>query len=126
MVGQIILSILPIIATAMMGYIVWLLKESKIEREKESKKRDANSEGTRLILLYMLERMHTEYTLQEYVTHEQRTQFYDMYEAYHNLGGNGYGTKLWTDIDNLEIRNDKESVSPFARMLKEELQGGKE
>lgn len=116
-------TLLPIVATSLMGYVVWYLqtqkKQSKVRIEEEDKKREANANGTRVMLLYMLERLHTEYKLQGFVSHEQRNRFREIYEAYHNLGGNGYGTALWEDITELEIRNDETIVSPYAKLLKE-------
>ena len=112
------LTILPIVTTALMGYIVWLLQEQQKSKKIEYQKREANSNGTKLILFYMLQRLHTEYMYQGYVTYEQRTQFEEIYDAYHNLGGNSYGTRMWEDIKKLEIRNDVASVSPFIQMLK--------
>ena len=116
-------TLLPIVATSLMGYVIWYLqtqkKQSKVRIEEEDKKREANANGTRVMLLYMLERLHTEYKLQGFVSHEQRNRFREIYEAYHNLGGNGYGTALWEDIKELEIRNDETIVSPYAKLLKE-------
>ena len=116
-------TLLPIVATSLMGYVVWYLqtqkKQSKVRIEEENKKREANANGTRVMLLYMLERLHTEYKLQGFVSHEQRNRFKEIYEAYHNLGGNGYGTALWEDIEELEIKNDERVVSPYAQLLKE-------
>lgn len=116
-------TLLPIVATSLMGYVVWYLQSAKKrEREKAEeieRKREANANGTRVMLLYMLERLHTEYKLQGFVSHEQRDRFKEIYEAYHNLGGNGYGTALWEDIEEIEIRNDETTVSPYARLLKE-------
>ena len=89
----------------------------------ESKKREANAQGTKMILLYMLERLYEEYKLQNYVTHEQRDRFFEIYNAYHNLGGNGYGTALWETVEGLDIRNDVDGVSPFVKMLKEMNKG---
>ena len=116
-------TLLPIIATSLMGYVVWYLqtqkKQTTIRIEEENKRREANANGTKVMLLYMLERLHTEYKLQGFVSHEQRNRFKEIYEAYHNLGGNGYGTALWEDIKDLEIKNDESIVSPYARLLKE-------
>lgn len=71
----------------------------------------------------MLERLHTEFKLQGYVTHEQRDRFFETYDAYHNLGGNGYGTALWEDVQKLEIKNDEPGTSPYAYLLKEVYKG---
>lgn len=113
------ITLLPIVATALMGYVVWLLQEQRKDKKAECAKREANANGTKLILFYMLQRLHTEYMYQKYVTHEQRTQFREIYEAYHELGGNGYGTRMWEDIKKLQIRNDVTSISPFLKMLKD-------
>lgn len=116
-------TVLPIVVTSLMGYVVWTLqngkKQEKARIEEENKKREANAQGTKMILLYMLERLYEEYKLQNYVTHEQRDRFCEIYNAYHNLGGNGYGTALWETIEGLDIRNDVDGVSPFVKMLKE-------
>ena len=120
-------TVLPIVVTSLMGYVVWTLqngtKQEKARIEEESKKREANAQGTKMILLYMLERLYEEYKLQNYVTHEQRDRFFEIYNAYHNLGGNGYGTALWETIEGLDIRNDVDGVSPFVKMLKEMNKG---
>ncbi len=123
--------ILPIIVSALMGYVVWVLQNNKKNEEKrllaekkrleeDDKKRQANIHGTCVILLYMLERLYTEYKMQNFITKEQRDKFYDIYQVYHDLGGNGYGTALCRSIDGLEIRNDVETISPYAKLLKEE------
>lgn len=116
-------TLLPIVATSLMGYVVWYLQNQKKQTtarvEEENKRREASSNGTKVMLLYMLERLHTEYKLQGFVSHEQRNRFREIYEAYHNLGGNGYGTALWEDIEELEIKNDERVVSPYAQLLKE-------
>ena len=47
---------LPIVLTTLMGYIVWLLKKQK-------KDRDANSKGTMLLLRVQLIEYHDKYTI---------------------------------------------------------------
>ena len=51
---QTYLVALPIILTALMGYIVWLLKKQKRDR-------DANSKGTMLLLRVQLIEYHDKY-----------------------------------------------------------------
>ena len=104
--------VLPIITTAAMSWIGVMLN-------KQQKERSANSKGTMLILFYMLERYHFEFTSQGFVTNQQYTTFEELYKAYHDLGGNGYGTHMWEDIKKLTIRNDVQGmVSPFAALYK--------
>ena len=112
---QLISSTWGIVLTAFMGYVVWILKEQRQERKIENNKRNANAQGTRLVLFYMLQRLHTEYRCQGFVTYNQRRTFKEIYDAYHTLGGNGLGTKLWHDVANMEIRNEDIGLSLYAR-----------
>lgn len=102
---------LPIVLTAFMGWIGATLN-------KQQKERSANSRGTMLILRYMLRRYHAEYKHKGYVTQAQYNEFEEMYEAYHELGGNGSVTHMWEEIKRLEIRTDiSEEISPYAALL---------
>lgn len=116
-------TLLPIVATSIMGYVVWHLQNQKKADNKrideEHKKREANANGTRAILLYMLERLYSEYKMQGFVTHEQRQRFKDIYIAYHDLGGNGYGTQLWDFVKELEINNNVAISSPFYKVMED-------
>ena len=71
---------LPIVLTALMGYIVWLLKKQK-------KDRDANSKGTMLLLRVQLIEYHDKYTILGSIPSYAYENFCEMYEAYHELGG---------------------------------------
>lgn len=95
---------LPIILTALMGYIVWLLKNQK-------KDRDANSKGTMLLLRVQLIEYHDRYMAQGYIPSYAYENFMEMYEAYHSLGGNGMVTKMYEEIHALHLKKkgDKES-----------------
>lgn len=78
--------VLPIIVTALMGYVVWLLKNQK-------KDRDANSKGTMLLLRVQLIEYHDKYMRLGSIPSYAYENFYEMYNAYHKLGGNGMITK---------------------------------
>ena len=95
---QTYLIVLPII----LGYIIWLLKEQKQKQindakarderiQEEYKKRNANCDGTKALL-----KIGPSYAYEN---------FCDMYEAYHALGGNGTGTKLYEEIKALHLKN---------------------
>lgn len=88
---------LPIILTALMGYIVWLLKNQK-------KDRDANSKGTMLLLRVQLIEYHTKYMVLQEIPSYAYENFCEMYDAYHALGGNGMITKMKREIDELHLR----------------------
>lgn len=90
---QIVTIALPII----LGYIVWLLKEQK-------KDRDANSKGTMLLLRAKLIEYHKEWTERDYITKHGLENFIEMYDAYHSLGGNGMVTHLKEEVEKLQVK----------------------
>ena len=92
---------LPVVLTAIMGYIVWLLKNQK-------KDRDANSKGTMLLLKVQLIEYHDKYMELGDIPSYAYQNFLEMYEAYHALGGNGMITKMKSEIEELHLKK-KES-----------------
>lgn len=95
---QTYLIALPIILTSILGYVVWLLKEQK-------KDRDANSKGTMLLLRVQLIEYHDKYVALGEIPSYAYDNFVEMYEAYHKLGGNGMVTKMYNEIQSLHLRN---------------------
>ena len=80
----------------LLGYIVWLLKNQK-------KERDANARGTMLLLRVQLIEYHDKYMQQGSIPSYAYQNFVDMYKAYHELGGNGMVTKMRREIDQLHL-----------------------
>lgn len=80
----------------LLGYIVWLLKQQK-------KERDANSRGTMLLLRVQLIEYHDKYTALGHIPSYAYQNFCEMYEAYHDLGGNGMVTKMYEEIHELHL-----------------------
>lgn len=112
---QTYLIALPIILTALMGYIVWLLQEQRkqkkadvIERderiEAEQKQREANSRGTMLLLRVQLIEYHDKYMRLGEIPSYAYENFNEMYDAYHRLGGNGMVTKMKQEIEELHLK----------------------
>ena len=89
--------VLPIIVTALMGYVVWLLKNQK-------KDRDANSKGTMLLLRVQLIEYHDKYMRLGDIPSYAYENFMEMYYAYHALGGNGMITKMMHEIEELHLK----------------------
>lgn len=98
---QTYLVALPIILTALMGYIVWLLKKQKRDR-------DANSKGTMLLLRVQLIEYHDKYMRIGEIPSYAYENFNEMYDAYHKLGGNGMVTKMKQEIEELHIKRKGE------------------
>ena len=86
-----------IVLPILLGYIVWLLKNQK-------KDRDANSKGTMLLLRAKLIEYHKEWMERGYITTHGIQNFLEMYSAYHDLGGNGMVTHLKEEVEKLEVR----------------------
>lgn len=84
-----------------MGYIVWLLKKQKRDR-------DANSKGTMLLLRVQLIEYHDKYMRLGEIPSYAYENFNEMYDAYHKLGGNGMVTKMKQEIEELHIKRKGE------------------
>lgn len=97
---QTYMALLP----SLMGYIVWLL-------QKQKKDRDANSKGTMLLLRVQLIAYHEKYTALDYIPPNEYSNFCDMYQAYHDLGGNGMVTKMHEEIEQLHLKTNKKEVN---------------
>lgn len=94
---DIIISVITVALPIILGYIVHLLKQQK-------KDRDANSKGTMLLLRVQLIEYHSKYmSLGEIPTYAYNN-FEEMYQAYHELGGNSMVTKMHQEIQELHLR----------------------
>ena len=97
---EILLQTYTIALPILLGYIVWLLKQQK-------KDKDANSKGTMLLLRVQLIEYHDRYTALGEIPSYAYQNFIEMYEAYHELGGNGMVTKMKQEIEELHFKNKK-------------------
>ena len=84
---ELLLQTYTIVLPILLGYIVWLLKNQK-------KDRDANSKGTMLLLRVQLIEYHSKYMQIGDIPSYAYENFCEMYEAYHALGGNGMIAKI--------------------------------
>ena len=80
-----------------MGYIVWLLKKQKRDR-------DANSKGTMLLLRVQLIEYHDKYMRLGEIPSYAYENFNEMYDAYHKVGWNGMVTKMKQEIEELHLK----------------------
>lgn len=98
---DLVLQTYTIALPVLLGYIVWLLKNQKRDR-------DANSKGTMLLLRVQLIEYHSKYTQLGNITSYAYQNFCEMYEAYHELGGNGMVTKMKQEIEELHLKQKGE------------------
>lgn len=89
---------LLIILTALVGYVVWLLKEQK-------KDRSAQEEGIMLLLRVNIIEYHDRYIKKGSIPTYAYDNFEDMYRCYHALGGNSMADKMHSEINQLHLRN---------------------
>ena len=98
---EIFIQTYEIVLPILLGYIVWLLKEQK-------KDRDANSRGTMLLLRVQLIEYHDKYMEQGDIPSYAYENFVEMYKAYHSLGWNGMITKMYEEIQELHLKKKGE------------------
>lgn len=95
--GDFLMQTYKIVLPVLLSYIVFLLKQQKRER-------DANARGTMLLLRVQLIEYHDRYTSQGSIPSYAYQNFTDMYDAYHDLGGNGMVTKMKDEIEALHLK----------------------
>ena len=95
--GRFLMETYAMVLPVVLGYIVWLLKRQKRDR-------DANGKGTLLLLRVQLIEYHDRYLALGHIPSYALENFIEMYEAYHELGGNGMVTEMYKEILELEIR----------------------
>jgi hypothetical protein len=110
--NEIITHIVDIALPILLTYVVWLLKEERSDRK-------ANTEGMKEILGYMIDRWYDEFTLQGYVTTDQRNTFERVYKAYAANKGNGARATKWHEIEKMHIDDTKSGVSPYLKFYLE-------
>ena len=98
---DLVLQTYTIALPVLLGYIVWLLKNQKRDR-------DANSKGTMFLLRVQLIEYHSKYTQLGNIPSYAYQNFCEMYEAYHELGGNGTVTKMKQEIEELHLKQKGE------------------
>ncbi|MCB6414563.1 hypothetical protein LI221_05690 [Faecalimonas umbilicata] len=99
--GEIFIQTYTIALPVVLGYIVWLLKNQK-------KDRDVNSKGTMLLLRVQLIEYHDRYMAKGDIPSYAYQNFVEMYQAYHQLGGNGMITKMYEEIQELHLKKKGE------------------
>lgn len=87
-------SIVPMLLTGVGGLCGWLLKS---HRKEEARDR-AMETGLRTLLRAELLEIHAKYVPLGYIPVAVMEEADRVYKAYHSLGGNGTGTKIYEEI----------------------------
>lgn len=72
--------------------------------QKKMNRKSVTDQALMVLLRAELKRDHDEYIKEGSITRDEYSDYSSMYEIYHNMGGNGLGTKLYEDVDKLDIR----------------------
>lgn len=96
MYRDIILGVYSAVLPVLIAYIIKLLKDQK-------KERDANARGTMLLLRVQLIEYHDRYVAAGSIPSYAYQNFTEMYDAYHDLGGNGMVSKMKEEIEDLHL-----------------------
>ena len=100
-ITQLLVAILTVVVTPLMGYIVWLLKEQK-------KDRNAQEKGIMLLLRVQLIEYHDKYMRLGEIPTYAYDNYEDMYKCYHELGGNSMADKMHAEINELRMQQKGE------------------
>lgn len=100
--------VLTSVLSAAVGVLGVLLKQEAKRRAEEAKRQHAMEAGTRIFLRSQLRMMHERYVVDNKpCSIEAKEEAADVYNAYHDLGGNGVGTHLYEEIKEAHISKER-------------------
>ena len=110
--------LLPIVATALIGWVGYLLKDQKKKEDDRDVKQKAQTTAIMLVLRYMLQRYHGEYKLQGKITYSQYKNWQEIYETYRILGGNSIAEEWNEEVEEMEKAEDHDDMSLYELALR--------
>ena len=87
-------AVIPMLLTGIGGACGWLLKSHRREEAKDQ----AMEAGLRTLLRAELLEIHTKYAPLGHIPVDVMEEAERVYRAYHGLGGNGTGTKIYEEL----------------------------
>lgn len=108
---------LPIV----LGYIVWMLQKQSTDRmdaeKKQKRETEKSNKGMMLLLRIQLIEYHDKYMEKGEIPSYAYDNFCEMYDSYHDLGGNGMITKMKDEIDTLHLGTKGDGSNEQKRVL---------
>lgn len=92
--ADLVQTLIPCLLTLVSGACGWLLKSHKREAARDR----AMETGLRTLLRAELLEIHAKYVPLGYIPLEVMEEADRVYQAYHSLGGNGAGTKVYEEL----------------------------
>lgn len=109
MLKEILFETYVIVLPILLGYVIWILKDQK-------KTRDANTEGTKMLLVVQMIEYHEKYMALGRIPSNAYDNFHKMYEAYQRMGdGNIAISKMREEIEDLALGKIKRKNACEAR-----------
>lgn len=97
MMIEIVMTVVSIAMTGLSSYLVYVAQTSY-------KSRKGNDKAMKILMRRELRELHDEHMEKGHITDEALGEFLEIYEIYHELGGNGRGTVWKNDVEKLERR----------------------
>lgn len=110
--------LLPIVATALIGWVGYLLKDQKKKEDDRDVKQKAQTTAIMLVLRYMLQRYHGEYKIQGKITYSQYKNWQEIYETYRILGGNSIAEEWNEEVEEMEKAEAHDDMSLYELALR--------
>ena len=107
--------LLPVVATALIGWVGVQLKKQRKKEEDSAAKQKALSDVIMMVLRYMLQRYHGEYMIEGKISYAQYQNWKDIFTVYRALDGNSIAIEWNEDIKELE--KCESDISPYEAML---------
>ena len=101
-----IFSGLVSLSVAILAYVIQsLIKENRRLRDADRIKEEALAEGVTCLLRVKLIEYHSKYTQADRVSSHGYENWFEMYNAYKGLGGNGMVEHMKEEMEELHIKN---------------------
>lgn len=94
---EIVSSAINIVLTGVVSYLIWFMQQ-------QSKKKANYNKSQMVLMRVVLKILHKEYTERGWISLDEYEEYNETYEVYTSMGGNGTGTRMKKDIDELELR----------------------
>lgn len=96
---EVIQPLLSIVTTTLCSYLVWWLQTTK-------KKKDYTTDALKLLMKRELKEEYERLMKEGRVSVAELSHVTELYNTYHNLGGNGEGTIMYEKIKSLDIKEE--------------------
>lgn len=90
---------LSILATGLVGYLVWFLK-------KQYSNKSASAKAMKILLRGQIYALHNRYMERGSISPQELFEFAELYEVYKEFKGNGTATRMKEDVDRLPLKED--------------------